>query len=145
MDQTTVKVETDHGLVVMELHDEDAPLTVQNFKALVQQKFYDGLTFHRYVADFVIQGGDPDGTGAGGPGHMIELEIGHIKHLKGTLGMARTGDPDSAGSQFYICLADAPFLDGQYATFGHVTEGMDAVLKLRQGDTMKRVWIEDGP
>ena len=142
---TVVRMETTKGDVVMELHDEDAPNTVQNFVDLVNKQFYDGLTFHRYVAGFVIQGGDPDGTGGGGPGHTIKLEIGKEKHLKGTLGMARTPDPDSAGSQFYICLADTPSLDGQYATFGHVTQSMDVVEQLRKGDAMTRVWVDGKP
>lgn len=142
MSNTLVHMETTQGPVVMELHDDDAPATVKNFVDLIGKKFYDGLTFHRYVSGFVIQGGDPDGTGAGGPGHHIKLEIGKLKHLKGTLGMARSSDPDSAGSQWYICLADTPFLDGQYATFGHVTKGIDVVMKLRQGDKMTKVWVE---
>lgn len=139
--RTVVNMETSKGLIVIELHDEDAPNTVKNFVSLVKKKFYDGLTFHRYEPNFVIQGGDPQGTGEGGPGYTIKLEIGKLKHLKGTLGMARTNEPDTAGSQFYICLADTPFLDGKYATFGHVTQGMDIVMKLRKGDVMKKVTV----
>ena len=138
---TIVDLDTNKGLVVIELHDDDAPNTVKNFIKLVNKHFYDGLKFHRYVENFVIQGGDPQGTGEGGPGYSIKLEIGKLKHLKGTLGMARTNDPDTAGSQFYICLEPLPQLDGKYATFGHVVKGMDVVLKLRQGDFMKKVWV----
>lgn len=138
---TMVTMETTKGAIVLELHDDDAPVTTKNFVDLVNKGFYNGLTFHRYVEGFVIQGGDPTGTGEGGPGHTINLEIGKWKHDKGTLAMARTQDPNSAGSQFYITLADTHQLDGQYATFGHVVKGMENVAKLRQGDKMTKVAV----
>ncbi|MDP2626203.1 MAG: peptidylprolyl isomerase, partial [Candidatus Rokubacteria bacterium] len=100
-----------------------------------------GLTFHRVEPGFVVQGGDPKGDGTGGPGYMIKAEFNTQKHLRGALAMARSQNPDSAGSQFYICLAAAPFLDGNYTVFGIVTSGMDAVDKIKKGDKMKSVKI----
>jgi cyclophilin family peptidyl-prolyl cis-trans isomerase len=133
-----VMMETTQGPIIVELFP-DVPNTTQNFIDLVSKKFYDGLTFHRYVPGFVIQGGDPLGTGIGGSDQNIRLEITAHKHLRGHLGMARSQDPHSASSQFYICLADLPSLDGGYAVFGRVLEGMDNVLKLRKGDKMTQV------
>jgi peptidyl-prolyl cis-trans isomerase B (cyclophilin B) len=108
---------------------------------LVSSRFYDGLVFHRYVSGFVIQGGDPTGTGGGGSDKTIPLEVTKHKHVKGALGMARTQDPNSASSQFYICLDDTPNLDGGYAVFGQVVDGMENVLQLRQGDKMVKVTL----
>lgn len=117
-----------------ELYPEKAPNTVNNFLSLVKHHFYDGLTFHRVIEGFMIQGGDPAGTGMGGPGYSIKGEFrangflqNDIKHSRGVLSMARSMMPDSAGSQFFIMHADASHLDGQYAAFGKVIEGMDAV------------------
>ena len=135
-----VRVETTKGAFTVELFS-DVSVTTQNFVDLVSKGFYDGLTFHRYVPGFVIQGGDPQGTGAGGSGKNIPLEISGHKHVTGALGMARSQAPDSASSQFYVCLADAPGLDGSYAVFGQVTEGMDVVMQLRQGDKMTKVTL----
>ncbi len=139
-------IETARGTIKFELFDDDAPLTVANFVKLARAGFYDGLTFHRVVKDprpFVIQGGDPLGNGMGNPGYTIEGEFSPTRqHLEGTVAMARSRDPHSAGSQFYICLAPAPELDTQYAIFGQVLEGMDAVLGVMQGDIMSRVTIE---
>ena len=135
-----VKIETTKGTVTVELFS-DVPISSKNFLDLASSGFYDGLTFHRYVPDFVIQGGDPTGTGGGGSGKTIPLEITAHKHLKGALGMARTQDPNSATSQFYICLADVPNLDSQYTVFGQVVEGMENVMELRQGDKMTKVTV----
>jgi cyclophilin family peptidyl-prolyl cis-trans isomerase len=135
-----VKFETTQGIFTVELFS-DVPTTTRNFTGLVAAGFYSGLIFHRYVAGFVIQGGDPQGTGMGGSGKTIPLEITAHKHLRGALGMARSQDPNSASSQFYICLEDLPSLDNNYAVFGRVLEGMDSVVKLRQGDKMTKVTL----
>ena len=122
-----------HGDIVLRLRKDIAPETVENFRKLVSEKFYDGLTFHRVIPGFMIQGGDPDGTGMGGPGYEIRGEFTHngfqndLLHTRGVLSMARTADPNSAGSQFFIMTDDAPHLDNEYASFGMVIEGMDVV------------------
>ncbi len=137
-------IETKHGKIYIELFPKEAPKTVENFEKLANSGFYNGLTFHRYEPGFVIQGGDPNGNGSGGPGYTIKAEINSHKHLKGAVGMARRQDDlDSAGSQFYITLAEAPFLDGGYTVFGQVVEGMNAVEKLRAGDKMEKVTVKD--
>lgn len=135
-----VHFHTTQGDFTVELFS-DVPKTTQNFVDLVSSGFYDGLTFHRYVPGFVIQGGDPTGTGTGGSGKTVPLEITAHQHDKGALGMARSQDPDSASSQFYICLDAAHNLDGSYTVFGQVIEGMDNVLKLRKGDKMIKVTL----
>jgi peptidyl-prolyl cis-trans isomerase B (cyclophilin B) len=130
----TFTITMDNGKTIKgELYPEKAPKTVENFKKLANEGFYDGLTFHRIIPGFMIQGGDPKGNGTGGPGWTIPGEFssnGHpndLKHTRGVLSMARAMDPNSAGSQFFIMHADAPHLDGSYAAFGKVTEGMDTV------------------
>jgi len=135
-----VTFETTQGNFTVQVFP-DVKVTIQNFLDLVSSGFYNGLTFHRYVPGFVIQGGDPLGTGVGGSSKTIPLEITDHKHDKGALGMARSNDPDSASSQFYVCLEDAHQLDGNYAVFGRVLKGMDNVMKLRQGDKMLKVTI----
>lgn len=128
----------DGGVMKAELYPEIAPNTVNNFISLVKKGFYDGLTFHRVIAGFMIQGGDPDGNGTGGPGYHIPGEFSSnnfkndLKHTRGVLSMARAGHPDSAGSQFFIMHADAPHLDGQYAAFGRLTEGEDVLDRIAQ-------------
>ncbi len=134
-----VVLETKYGDVTIELYPQDAPQTVENFIKLVKEGFYDGLTFHRVIPGFVAQGGDPKGNGSGGPGYTIKDEFNQRKHVTGTVAMARPNKPDSAGSQFYICLAPQPHLDGKYTVFGQVTDGMDAVKKIKQGDKMIRL------
>ena len=129
------------GKVEMDLYPDVAPATVENFAKLSEAGFYNGLTFHRVEPGFVVQGGDPNGNGTGGPGYAIKGEFSGKPHLRGTVAMARTADPDSAGSQFYICLAPAPFLDGKYAVFGQVTKGMEFVDQIAKGDKMTRVDI----
>ncbi len=142
-------LDTDRGTVVIELYPAVAPKTVANFEKLSKDGFYNGLTFHRVEPGFVVQGGDPQGNGMGGPGYDIPAEISPTeKHLRGTVAMARKGDqvnPErkSSGSQFYICLAPAPFLDGQYTIFGGVVEGMAVVDKIKVGDHIKKVTLSD--
>jgi len=124
------------GVIKGELRPDVAPNTVNNFIHLSQNGFYNGLIFHRVIPDFMIQGGDPTGTGMSGPGYCIRGEFsqnGHannLKHKKGVFSMARAQNPDSAGSQFFITVTDTPFLDGQYATFGVVTEGMEEAVRI---------------
>ena len=124
------------GKMSGELYDDIAPVSVGNFEKLANSGFYDGLIFHRVIPGFMIQGGDPEGTGMGGPGYTIKGEFAmngvknDLKHTRGVLSMARAFDPDSAGSQFFIMVADAPHLDGQYAAFGKVTEGIEEADKI---------------
>ncbi len=144
MAERTAVITTNKGVIRAELDETNAPITTANFIELAQRGFYNGLTFHRHVPGFVVQGGDPRGNGTGGSDKTIKLETtGKNKHdSAGTLAMARSGNPDSASSQFYITLGSAPHLDGGYATFGKVTEGLDVVQQLRQGDKMETVTIE---
>ncbi len=137
------KIEMENGdVMVGELYDDIAPISVENFVNLVNDGFYNGLTFHRVIPGFMIQGGCPLGTGTGGPGHNIKGEFNsngvenEIRHTKGVLSMARSQHPDSAGSQFFIMVDDSPHLDGQYAAFGKVTEGIetaDKIVSVRTG------------
>ena len=150
----------DGGVIKLELDAKEAPITVANFEKLVKEGFYDGLIFHRVISGFMIQGGCPLGTGTGGPGYEIKGEFASngvpnkIMHNRGTISMARTQVPDSAGSQFFIMHADAPYLDGQYAGFGKVVEGIEVVDKIAAVKTdyadkpieeqkIKRIYIED--
>ena len=125
-----------YGDILLELDYENAPISSKNFEELVNKGFYNGLTFHRVIKGFMIQGGCPQGTGTGGPGYTIKGEFREnginnpIKHTRGTLSMARAYDPNSAGSQFFIMHKDAPYLDGSYAAFGHVVEGLEVVDKI---------------
>lgn len=139
---THATIETNKGTIELDLYPDVAPATVENFATLAGKGFYDGLTFHRYVPGFVIQGGDPEGSGMGGPGYKIKAEFNDKPHIAGALAMARSAHPDSAGSQFYICLAPAPHLDRQYTVFGQVTSGLDVVLQLREGDKMTKVTVK---
>ena len=125
----------------MEFYPADAPKTVENFVTLAKKGFYNNLTFHRVVPDFVVQGGCPKGNGTGGPGYTIPAEFNKQKHLRGAVAMARSQHPDSAGSQFYICYGATPHLDGNYTVFGKVTSGMEHVDRIKQGDRMKSVAI----
>ncbi len=125
-----VVIETNYGPIELELFWKETPKTAENFLRLTNSGFYDGLTFHRIVPNFVVQGGDPAGDGTGGPGYSIPFEKANTKHLRGSLGMARSQDPNSAGSQFYICLKDLPNLDNNYVVFGKVIKGMDTVDKI---------------
>nr|WP_283759952.1 peptidylprolyl isomerase [Roseofilum casamattae] len=134
-------METEKGTINLELFDKDAPNTVKNFVELSQKGFYDGLTFHRVIDNFMIQGGCPQGTGTGGPGYKINCEINDNKHLAGTLSMAHAG-PNTGGSQFFICHGPQPHLDGVHTTFGQ-TEDMDVVNAIRKGDKIVSVKIEE--
>lgn len=153
----TIEME-DGGVIKAELYPQTAPNTVNNFISLIQKGYYDGLIFHRVIPGFMIQGGCPSGTGTGGPGHTIKGEFAangvenKLKHKRGVLSMARSASPDSAGSQFFIMVEDAPHLDGQYAAFGAVTEGMEAADEIVNADrdymdkpyedqVMKRVYV----
>ncbi len=136
-----VMLETSMGNIKLELFDKDTPETVKNFLTYVDEGHYDNTIFHRVIPGFMIQGGDPEGTGMGGPGYSIKGEFSHngfkndLKHTPGVLSMARTMIPDSAGSQFFIMHKDAPHLDGEYAAFGKVTEGMDVVNTIAETQT----------
>jgi cyclophilin family peptidyl-prolyl cis-trans isomerase len=124
---STAKMNTTHGTIELELFDEDAPKTVENFRKLASDNFYDGVIFHRVIPDFMIQGGCPQGTGTGGPGYQFEDEFNQNKVVRGALAMANAG-PNTNGSQFFIVTADAaPWLDGKHTVFGRVSAGMDAV------------------
>jgi peptidyl-prolyl cis-trans isomerase B (cyclophilin B) len=125
----------------IDFYPEDAPRTAENFVTLARKGFYDGLTFHRVQPGVLVHGGDPRGDGTGGPGYTIKAEFNRQKHVRGAVSMARLLNPDSAGSQFYIMLAEASELDGQYAVFGKVTSGMEVVDKIAVGDKMKTVKI----
>ena len=126
---------TNHGAIELELFADDAPKTVQNFEDLARKGFYDGVIFHRVIPDFMIQGGDPTGTGTGGPGYTFEDEINDHKVERGALAMANAG-PNTNGSQFFIVTADAcPWLDGKHTVFGRVTSGMDVVEAISHVDT----------
>jgi peptidyl-prolyl cis-trans isomerase B (cyclophilin B) len=125
----------------IDFYQEDAPKTVENFVTLAKKGFYDRLTFHRVQPGVLVHGGDPKGDGSGGPGYSIKAEFNKQKHVRGAVAMARALDPDSAGSQFYIVLAEAPELDGRYTVFGKVTSGMEVVDKIALGDKMKTVKI----
>ena len=154
-----VVIETDKGIIKAELRADAAPKTVANFTGLVGKKFYDGLVFHRVVPGFVIQGGDPKGDGTGGSGVNVPLEIKcqdgtmnegkevacpvALPHSDGALAMARSNDPNSASSQFYITLGEQSFLNGKYAVFGYVTEGKDIARLIEQGGMIKRIYLEN--
>ena len=142
MENPIVTFEMENGdIMKAELYPETAPNTVNNFISLVQKGYYDGLIFHRVISGFMIQGGCPDGTGMGGPGYAIKGEFKqngwnkNLKHTAGVLSMARAMDPDSAGSQFFIMHKDSPHLDGAYAAFGQIIEGMETVNKIAGTDT----------
>jgi cyclophilin family peptidyl-prolyl cis-trans isomerase len=147
-DSTTMKkttyaiIETDKGTIKAKLYTGEAPVTTANFIGLAKRGFYDGLVFHRVEPGFVIQTGDPTGTGRGGSEKRIPLEVkAELKHELGALGMARTNDPNSATSQFYVVTGEAHFLDGNYAVFGQTVEGLEAAKKIKVGDKMKSVRI----
>lgn len=131
----------DGSVMKAELYPQLAPISVNNFISLINQKFYDGLIFHRVIKGFMIQGGCPDGTGMGGPGYSIKGEFSQngvdndLKHTEGVLSMARAMHPDSAGSQFFIMHKTSPHLDGSYAAFGKITEGMDVVNRIAESET----------
>ncbi len=134
---------TDRGTVTLSLFAEEAPYTVSNFIHLANLGFYNGLTFHRVVPGFVAQAGDPTGTGSGGPGYLFADEIGSRMHLRGVVSMANQGRVDTNGSQFFICLADLPVLDGRHTIFGEVIGEMDVVDRLESGDRIAGIEIQE--
>jgi peptidyl-prolyl cis-trans isomerase B (cyclophilin B) len=143
MPNRTAILETVKGTIKFELKETEAPITTKNFIDLTQKGFYNGLIFHRVEPGFVIQGGDPKGNGTGGSGKNIPLEIAPtLSHKKGAVGMARSQEPNSASSQFYICIEDATFLDKNYAVFGQVTEGQSVVSNIRKGDKILKATIQ---
>jgi cyclophilin family peptidyl-prolyl cis-trans isomerase len=138
----TAVITLDNGAEIrLEFFPLEAPRTVENFVTLAKKGFYNGLSFHRVVPGFVVQGGDPKGNGTGGPGYTIKAEFNQHKHGRGTLAMARSQDPDSAGSQFYITDGPQPHLDGNYTVFGPVVTGIEHVDRIKQGDRMTSVVI----
>lgn len=139
-----VSMETNKGTIAIELYPQYAPKTVNNFVFLINEGFYDGISFHRVIDNFVIQGGDPTGTGRGGPGYRFEDEFSGnpLKHETGWLSMANAG-PNSNGSQFFITHSPQPHLDGRHTVFGKVTAGMDVVNSIRQGDKMTKVTVSE--
>jgi len=140
---TQAFIDTDRGTVQIEFAVLDAPLTVDNFIGLARRGFYNGLTFHRVVPNFVVQGGDPRGDGEGGPGYTLRNEISEQPYLRGTVGIALDW-ADTGGSQFFITQSPQPHLDGRYTVFGRVVAGMDVVDKIQQGDVIRRVRVWDG-
>jgi cyclophilin family peptidyl-prolyl cis-trans isomerase len=137
------QVHTNRGDFTAELLPEIAPEHVNSFVFLARDNFYDGTKFHRVVPGFVAQGGDPTGTGTGGPGYNVPLEASKEPFKRGVVGMARSQDPNSAGSQWFVTLGDAPHLNGQYTVFGRVTQGMDAVDAIEVGDVINTIEIEE--
>ena len=140
-----VVMETNHGTVEMELFQDKAPISVKNFLAYAKEGFYDGTIFHRVIAGFMIQGGCPNGDGRGGPGYKIEAEFNDTHHERGILSMARSQDPNSAGSQFFVCHGDADFLDGQYTVWGRVIEGMEHVDRIKKAPQGRSSGMVDDP
>jgi peptidyl-prolyl cis-trans isomerase B (cyclophilin B) len=140
--ESQVRIATDKGDIVFTFFPDDAPVHTAAFMKLAEEGFYDGLAFHRVEPGFVIQGGDPDGDGTGGPGYRLKAEFNKQPHVRGTVAMARSSSPDSAGSQFYICLGDARFLDNNYTVFGQMTEGFETLDAIRKGDKMNLVTVE---
>lgn len=143
MTQSAVITLDNGNAITIEFFPQDAPKTVENFVTLARKGFYNGLTFHRVVPDFVVQGGCPKGDGTGGPGYQIKAEFNKQKHVRGAVAMARSQSHDSAGCQFYITYGATPHLDGQYTVFGKVVSGMEHVDRIKQGDKMKTVTIEE--
>ncbi len=140
--QYMATIETNRGDLVLELFASDVPLTVNNFVFLAREGFYDGITFHRVIPDFMAQGGDPTGEGAGGPGYTFADEFSEHTHVTGALSMANSG-PNTNGSQFFITYAPQHHLDGKHSVFGQLIEGMDVLKNIKQGDTIKRITIEE--
>lgn len=138
-----VTMDTSRGVIVLELYPEHAPVTVNNFVFLTNEGFYDGVTFHRVIANFMIQGGDPTGSGRGGPGYRFEDELrgNPLRHERGVISMANAG-PDTNGSQFFITHGPQPHLDGRHTVFGRVVSGLDVVDAIQQGDVMKTVTVQ---
>lgn len=141
--QNTLYLDVPKGRVVIELRPDLAPVTVARIKELARKGFYDGLAFHRVIAGFMAQTGDPKGDGTGGSGKKLKAEFSQAHFVRGTAGMARAQDPDSADSQFFICFAPAPFLDGKYTIFGQVTSGMEYIDAIKQGNPNQNGTVVD--
>ena len=141
--EKTLYMELKSGRVVIEMRPDLAPKHVARIKELVRQKYYDGLLFHRVIDGFMAQTGDPKGDGTGGSGQKLPAEFSAEKHVRGTVSMARTPDPNSADSQFFICLGAAPYLDNQYTIWGRVTEGMEHVDAIKKGDRQRNGRVEN--
>jgi cyclophilin family peptidyl-prolyl cis-trans isomerase len=141
MSKAIATVNTTKGTFKFRFFPEKAPQTSKRIAQLIQEGFYDGLTFHRVVPSFVVQGGDPTGTGAGGSGQNLPAEFNDIRHVRGSVAMARAQDPDSADSQFYVSLGTHPHLDHKYTVFGYVVEGMEVVEQISQGDKMETITV----
>ena len=139
----TALIKTDKGDLVLELYAQDAPVTVNSFITLARKGFYNGLTFHRVIPDFMAQGGDPNGNGTGGPGYTFQDEFSSRTHQVGSLSMANSG-PNTSGSQFFICYTPQSHLNGKHTVFGQLTQGMDVLKKLVNGDKMNEVVITEG-
>jgi len=135
-------IETQYGKIEIKFYPEDAPRTVGRIKELVSKGFYNGLNFHRVVPGFVVQGGDPLGNGTGGSGQKLPAEFNSREHVEGTVAMARSADPNSADSQFYISLGRHPHLDKNYTVFGQVVSGIEAVKQIKKGDKMAKVTLK---
>ena len=140
--QYTATIETGKGNLVLELFAGDVPVTVNNFVFLAGEGFYDGTTFHRVIADFMVQGGDPTGTGGGGPGYKFADEFSQHTHVTGTLSMANAG-PNTNGSQFFITYTPQAHLNGHHSVFGQLVDGMDVLKAIKQGDTIVRITIAE--
>ena len=141
--ENTLYMDLEYGRVVIELRADLAPVTVARIKELARQKFYDGTPFHRVIPGFMAQGGDPKGTGTGGSGKNLKAEFSKETHVRGTVSMARAASPDSADSQFFICFATAPHLDGQYTIWGKVVQGMELVDKIKKGSSSNNGSVAD--
>jgi peptidyl-prolyl cis-trans isomerase B (cyclophilin B) len=140
--QYTATIETEKGIIVLELFASDVPVTVNNFVFLAREGFYDNTTFHRVIPDFMAQGGDPTGIGTGGPGYKVVDEFTKHTHVTGALSMANSG-PNTNGSQFFITYTPQPHLDGKHSVFGQLVTGMDVLQSLKNGDTIVRITIEE--
>jgi cyclophilin family peptidyl-prolyl cis-trans isomerase len=141
MSQVKASIKTVHGNIVFKFYPREAPITVTRIMQLIQSGFYDGLNFHRVVPNYVVQGGDPNGNGTGGSGVKLKAEFNEIQHVRGTVAMARSKDPDSADSQFYIALTTLPNLDRSYTVFGQVIEGLDLLDKISVNDKIITISI----
>jgi peptidylprolyl isomerase len=141
--ENTLYLELTYGRVVIEMRSDLAPKHVAHIKKLAREKFYDGIVFHRVIAGFMVQGGDPTGTGTGGSGTNIPAEFSDEPHVRGVTSMARSSDPDSADSQFFLMLADSPFLDGKYTVWGKIVEGLSFIDRIKKGDQANNGVVDD--